>query len=127
MTMLGDHPIDVGLLATDLRASRDFYAHKIGLEILSEDDSTVVFKAGGDSRIVISASTIGTADEQTQAAWRVDDLASELAELRSRGVEIMEYDMPELKTENGIVDTGDALHAWIVDPGKNTLGINQPK
>lgn len=125
--MLGDHPIDVGLLALNLKESRDFYAQKIGLQIISEDEHAVTFRCGGDSRLVVSASTIGTADEQTQAAWRVDDLSAELAELRSRGVEIMEYDMPGLKTENGIVDTGDALHAWIVDPGKNTLGINQDK
>jgi catechol 2,3-dioxygenase-like lactoylglutathione lyase family enzyme len=125
--MLADHPVDPILLAPDLKASRDFYAQKLGLEILSEDDHTVVFKAGGDSRIVISASTTGTADEQTQLAWRVDDLAAELAELRARGVEIMEYDTPDLETTNGIVDTGDALHAWIVDPGKNTLGIDQYK
>src|SRR3954451_12637923 len=125
--MLAAHPIDVVLLAPDLRASRDFYARTLGLEILSEDEDAVVFKAGGDSRIELSASTTGTSDDQTQASWRVDDLAAELEELRSRGVEIMEYDTPELKTENGILDTGDALHAWIVDPGKNALGINQPK
>jgi catechol 2,3-dioxygenase-like lactoylglutathione lyase family enzyme len=124
--MLGDHPIEPVLLATDLRASRDFYARKVGLEVVYEDERSVTFKCGG-GLLTVSASTTGTADEQTQAAWRVDDLASELAELRSRGVEIMEYDTPELKTSNGIVDTGDALHAWIVDPGKNTLGINQYK
>jgi catechol 2,3-dioxygenase-like lactoylglutathione lyase family enzyme len=125
--MLGDHPIDPVLLAPDLKASRDFYADKLGLEILSEDEHAVVFACGGDCRIEVSASSTGTADEQTQASWRVEDLASELDELRSRGVKIMEYDTPELKTENGIVDTGDALHAWITDPGGNTLGINQPK
>lgn len=124
--MLGDYRIYPGLLATDLKASRDFYALKVGLEIVSEDESTVTFRCG-DGLLIVSASTIGTADEQTQAAWRVDDLAAELAELRARGVEIMEYDTPELKTENGIVDTGDALHAWFVDPGKNTLGIDQYK
>jgi catechol 2,3-dioxygenase-like lactoylglutathione lyase family enzyme len=125
--MLADHPIDPIMLAPDLSSSRDFYANKLGLEVVSEDDHTVVFACGGDSRLVVSASTTGTADEQTQASWRVDDLAAELDELRSRGVEITEYDTPELKTENGIVDTGDALHAWIVDPGRNTLGIDQPK
>jgi catechol 2,3-dioxygenase-like lactoylglutathione lyase family enzyme len=124
--MLGDHPIEPVLLATDLQASRDFYAQKIGLEIVFEDEHTVTFQCGA-GLLTVSASTTGTADEQTQAAWRVDDLASELAELRARGVEIMEYDTPELKTENGIVDTGDALHAWFVDPGKNTLGIDQYK
>jgi catechol 2,3-dioxygenase-like lactoylglutathione lyase family enzyme len=125
--MLGEHPVEVVLLATDLKASREFYAEKLGLEIEQETDDAVTFRCKGESRLTASASTTGTADEQTQAAWRVDDLESELAELRSRGVEILEYDTPELKSENGIVDTGDALHAWIMDPGKNTLGIDQYK
>jgi catechol 2,3-dioxygenase-like lactoylglutathione lyase family enzyme len=125
--MLADNPIDVVLLAPDLGASREFYAGKLGLAVISEDESTIAVGCGGDSRIILSASSTGTADEQTQASWRVDDLAAELAELRSRGVEVMEYDMPGLKTVNGIFDSGDALHAWIVDPGKNTIGIDQRK
>lgn len=125
--MLAASPLDVILLAPDLEESRDFYSQKLGLEILSEDDGAVTFRCGGGSRLVISASTTGTADEQTQASWRVDDLAAALAELRARGVEILEYDTPELKSKDGIVDTGDALHAWIMDPGRNTLGIDQPK
>jgi catechol 2,3-dioxygenase-like lactoylglutathione lyase family enzyme len=125
--MLADQPIDVVLLAPDLAASREFYAGKLGLQIVSEDARSVVFGCGGDSRIEISASTAGTADEQTQASWRVDDLAAELAELRSRGVEVMDYDTPALKTSNGIFDSGNALHAWIVDPGNNTLGLKQRK
>lgn len=125
--MLGDHPIQVVLLATDLQASKEFYAQKIGLEIVPENDNAVTFQCGGNTRLTVSASTTGTADEQTQASWRVEDLASELAELRSRGVAIMEYDMPGLKTQNGILDSGDALHAWFVDPAMNTLGIDQDK
>ena len=123
--MLGNHPIDSILLAPDLRVSRDFYSERLGLKMISEDNRTVVFACGGDSRLVVSASTRGTADEQTQASWRVLDLASELHELRARGLEIMEYDTPGLKIARGIVDTGDALHAWIMDPGSNTLGIEQ--
>jgi catechol 2,3-dioxygenase-like lactoylglutathione lyase family enzyme len=125
--VLGNRPIDVILLAPDLQESRAFYAGKLGLEIVSEDEHAVTFGCGGDSRLVVSASTTGTSDEQTQASWRVGDLASELAELRSRGVEIVEYDTPGLKTENGIFDSGDALHAWIMDPGNNVLGIEQRK
>ncbi len=125
--MLGDHPIDVVLLATDLDASKDFYAHKIGLEIASEGPFGVQFKCGSGSRLAISKSTTGTADEQTQAAFRVPDLAAELAELRSRGVKIEEYDQPGLKTVNGVADIGFALMAWFIDPGKNCVGIMQPK
>jgi catechol-2,3-dioxygenase len=125
--MLGDHPIDVVLLATDLGESKEFYAGKLGLEILTESEAEVTYKCGGDSRLAVTKSTTGTADEQTQAGWRVDDLAAELAELRSRGVEIQEYDMPEmgLKTVDGVADLGFALIAWIVDPHGNALAIIQ--
>ena len=36
------------------------------------------------------------------------DLDAELAELRSRGVVIQEYDMPGLKTTDGVADLGFA-------------------
>lgn len=121
--MLGDHPIDVVLLATDLETSREFYAGKLGLEILTESDDEITYKCGGDSRLAVTKSTTGTADEQTQAGWRVSDLDAELAELRSRGVEIQEYDMPGLKTVDGVADLGFARMAWIVDPHRNALAI----
>lgn len=123
--MLGDHPIDVVLLATDLESSKEFYAGKLGLEILNESEEEITYKCGGDSRLAVTKSTTGTSDEQTQAGWRVDDLAAEIAELRARGVEIQEYDMPGLKTVDGVVDLGFALMAWIVDPHKNALAIMQ--
>jgi len=125
--MLGDYPIDVVLLATDLEASRDFYRDRIGLQIVTENPGAVTFKCGGGSQLAISKSTVGTADEQTQAAWRVADLEEELAALRSRGVEIQEYDLPGLRTEHGIADIGFARMAWFIDPGKNCVGIMQLK
>jgi catechol 2,3-dioxygenase-like lactoylglutathione lyase family enzyme len=125
--MLGDHPLDVVLLATDLEASKEFYAGKLGLEIISESEYEITYKCGGDSRLAVTKSTTGTADEQTQAGWRVTDLDAELAELRSRGVEIQEYDMPELKTVDGVMDLGFARMAWIVDPHGNALAILELK
>ncbi len=37
--MLGDHPVDVMLLATDLAVARKFYAGTLGLEVLLETAS----------------------------------------------------------------------------------------
>jgi catechol 2,3-dioxygenase-like lactoylglutathione lyase family enzyme len=123
--MLGDYPIDVVLLAPDLDASRDFYRDKIGLQIVTESPNAVTFKCGSGNQLAVSKSTLGTADEQTQAAWRVTDLEEEIAILRSRGVEIQEYDLPGLKTVDGIADIGFARMAWFIDPGKNCVGIMQ--
>lgn len=124
--MLGDHPIYPVLLATDMAASRAFYHERLGLEILDERDGAIDFRCGG-GRLNVNLSTTGTNDTQTQAGWEVPDLRAEVEELRRRGVEVQEYDLPGLKTEDGIADIGFALAAWIIDPGGNALGILQRK
>ena len=123
--MLGDHPIHPVLLAKDLAAAREFYHDKVGLEILMENDDAIVFRCGNGTQLDVTKSTVGTADEQTQVSWQVPDLRAEVAELRSRGVKVEDYDMPGLKTDDGIADLGFALAAWIVDPGGNALAVMQ--
>jgi catechol 2,3-dioxygenase-like lactoylglutathione lyase family enzyme len=125
--MLGDYPIDVVLLAPDLETSRDFYAKKVGLKIVNESPNAVAFTCGGASHLAVSKSTVGTKDDQTQAAFRVKDVRAEITELRQRGVKIEDYDMPGLKTVDGIADIGFAWMAWFIDPGKNCVGIMQIK
>jgi catechol 2,3-dioxygenase-like lactoylglutathione lyase family enzyme len=125
--VLGEHPITPVLLAKDLAAAREFYHDKLGLEILTENENAIVFKCGGGTHLDVTKSTVGTADSQTQASWQVIDLRAEVAELRARGVEVEDYDLPGLKTEDGIADLGFAWAAWIIDPGKNALGILQLK
>jgi catechol 2,3-dioxygenase-like lactoylglutathione lyase family enzyme len=125
--MLGEHPVTPVLLAKDLSEAREFYHDKLGLEILTENDDAIVFACGGGTHLDVTKSTVGTADEQTQASWQVQDIHAEVAELRARGVQVEDYDMPGLKTENGVADLGFAWAAWIIDPGKNALGILQIK
>jgi catechol-2,3-dioxygenase len=126
--MLGNHPIDVMLLATDLAVAKEFYGDKVGLEVLLESDDFVTFSCGGDSRLVITRSSTGTTESQTKASWRVDDIAAEVAELRSRGVKVEDFDDPGgLKTVDGVADVGFALAAWLVDPHGNSIGMLQFK
>jgi catechol-2,3-dioxygenase len=125
--MLGEHPIDVMLTATNLGLVRQFYHDKIGLDVLIENDDFVTFRCGGDSRLVVTRSSAASAEQQTKASWRVADLATEVAELRARGVELADYDVPGLKTVDGVADVGFALSAWFVDPGGNTIGLLQFK
>jgi catechol-2,3-dioxygenase len=125
--MLADNPIDVMILATDLAVAREFYGDRIGLEVMIESDDFLTFRCGGDSRLVVSRSAAGASEPQTKASWRVTDLAAEAADLRSRGVELEEYDGPGLKTFNGIADVGFALAAWLVDPHGNSIGLLQFK
>jgi predicted enzyme related to lactoylglutathione lyase len=125
--MLGNHPVHPVLLAQDLDAARRFYHDQVGLQILVEREGAIEFRCGGGTQLAVSKSTTGTADSQTQVAWEVEDLQAELDELRSRGVRIEEYDLPGLKTKNGIAEVGFGRMAWIIDPGNNALGILERK
>ena len=119
--MLSQFPVDVNLLATDLDAAKAFYAGKLGLAVVMENADGVTFGCGGDSRLVLTKSTTGTADTQTQATWRVTNLAAEVADLRSRGVVTETYGVPG--PAEGVADIGFALAAWFADPFKNSIGV----
>jgi catechol 2,3-dioxygenase-like lactoylglutathione lyase family enzyme len=126
--MLSEYPVFPILLSSDLDASRNFYHAILGLEILREDaDDRIVFRSGGGSQLAVTLSTIGTADTQTQVAWRVPDIHAAVADLRARGVKIEEYSAPDPITVDGIADMGHSWAAWFVDPSQNVLAVVQPK
>jgi catechol-2,3-dioxygenase len=120
--MPANHPIDPMIVATDLAVAGEFYGEGVGLELLIESDDFLTFKCGGDYRLVVTRNATGTSEPQTKASWRVSDLAAEVSDLRSRGVEVEEYDEPGMKTVDGIADVGFALAAWLVDPHGNSIG-----
>lgn len=62
----------------------------------------------------------GTSKAST-AFWSVADVAAEVAELRARGVVFEEYDMPGIKTVNGIATGGGAKTTWFKDTEGNPL------
>jgi len=125
--VLSDYPVFPIVLSTDLATSRDFYRDTLGLELAREDPDRLVFRCGGGTQLVITRSTTGTSDTQTQLAWRVPDLREALADLRTRGVRIEEYEAPDPVTVDGVADMGHSWAAWFVDPSRNVLAVVQPK
>ena len=61
----------------------------------------------------------------SQAFWQVDDVEREVAELKGRGVKFEEYDMPGMKTVDGIVTAGGAKAAWFKDSEGNIMALIQ--
>jgi catechol 2,3-dioxygenase-like lactoylglutathione lyase family enzyme len=125
--MLADFPAFPILLSTDMAASKRFYQDTLGLPLLNETDERLVFKCGGDTRLIISRSTVGTSDTQTQMVWRVPDIHAALADLRARGVRIEEYTAPDPVTTDGIADMGHSWAAWFIDPSRNVVSVIEPE
>src|SRR3954462_10175085 len=128
-SMLSEFPVFPILLSTDLDASRTFYHEVLGLDVAREDPGDrIVFRSGGGTQLVVTKSTTGTSDVQTQMAWRVPDIHAALADLRGRGVRIEQYVAPDPVTDaEGIADMGHSWAAWFIDPSRNCLAVVQPK
>ena len=126
--MLSDQPAFPILLSKDLDATRAFYRDTLGLEVLREDPGDrIVFRCGSGTQLAVTLSTVGTADTQTQMAWRVVDIQAALLDLRARGVRIEEYSAPDPVTTDGVADMGHSWAAWFIDPSGNVLSVVQPK
>lgn len=126
--MLSDHPVFPILLSRDLDDSRRFYHTVLGLPIVREDPGDrIVFGSGGGTQLVVTLSTVGTRDTQTQLAWRVPDIRAAIGDLRERGVRVEEYAAPDPVTRDGVADMGHSWAAWFVDPSGNVLAVVQPK
>jgi len=127
MGVLNEAPVFPILLSKDLDASRTFYEGLLGLDVARRDPDRIVFRCGGGTQISVTESTLGTADSQTQVAWRVPDIRAAVAELRARGVRIEDYVAPDPVTDDGVADMGHSWAAWFIDPSGNALAIVQPK
>ena len=126
--VLNEYPVFPILLSKDLEATRTFYRDLLGLEIAREDPGDrIVFRTGGGTQLVVTKSTTGTMDTQTQLAWRVADIHAAVAELRGRGVRIEDFEAPDPVTTDGIADMGHSWAAWFIDPSGNALAVVQPK
>jgi catechol 2,3-dioxygenase-like lactoylglutathione lyase family enzyme len=61
--MLGDSPVHPVLLSMDLAQTRESYHDKLGLEILSDTPEAIEFRCGGQTKLVVTKSTTGTAGQ----------------------------------------------------------------
>ena len=113
------------LPAKDLKRAREFYRDKLGLEPAEEHEHGIVYRTASGARVqMYETENAGTA-KNTALGWMTDDLEAEMAALRSRGVVFEEYDVPGLKTVNGIATDEDGRAAWFRDSEGNFICVSE--
>jgi predicted enzyme related to lactoylglutathione lyase len=123
--MLKNSPIVPYIPAADVARARRFYEEKVGLVPREEVAGGVIYECANGSWVFLYPSGGAGTSQASQAFWQVKDVEAEVAELKSRGVVFEDYDMPGLKTVNGIMTARGSKAAWFKDTEGNILAVIQ--
>jgi len=122
--MLRDLPVYTTLPASDLARARRFYEGTLGFEAYRVTPAGVVYRAGSSWILLFPSSNAGT-NKATACGFQVTDIAAKVAELKGRGIRFEEYDMPDFKTVDSVVQTPGGDAAWFKDTEGNIIGLVQ--
>ena len=107
----------VSFLTQDIARAKAFYADMLGLEVETEGESDMEFRAGQVTLDIFDPSSIGQSFAPSPAglALRVPDVTAARSELESKGVEF----------QGDTVDTGVCHMAFFHDPDGNSLMLHR--
>jgi predicted enzyme related to lactoylglutathione lyase len=124
--MFADRTVTTMVPAKDLERAKTFYADKLGLTPAdSSGEGGVVYELGDGTGFFLYASEFAGTAKHTLISLDTPDLAADIAALRGKGVTFEEYDLPDLKTVNGVAEWGPVKNAWFKDSEGNIIGLVQ--
>ena len=132
--MLEDGKVAARIPVRDLQRAKTFYEEKLGLEPSEERPGGLLYRCRSGEFALFESAGAASGDH-TQMGWEVEDIEATVEQLRARGVVFEEYDLPALRTVNGIAEVAGNYPskggvgekgAWFRDSEGNLFGIGQP-
>jgi catechol 2,3-dioxygenase-like lactoylglutathione lyase family enzyme len=122
--MLNESDTYATIPVSDLARAKRFYGETLGLAVARDTEGGVMYRSGKTLFFVYPSGY--KAGGHTQMSWFVQDIKSEVAGLRAKGITFEEYDVPGLTQVDGIMQSGPGVQtAWFKDPDGNMLGLTQ--
>jgi len=125
MAMLSNYPAVTTIPAADLERAKKWYLDRLGFKPVVDEPEYVEFNAAGGTRFGLYPTRATTGADHTVLSFEVDDVDKVVQELRGRGVTFEEYDLPNLKTVDGIAIIEGFKGAWFKDSEGNVLAVAQ--
>lgn len=123
--MLQNSPMYAYIPAKDVERARKFYEGKLGFVPKQVMEGGVVYEFADKTACFLYLTPNAGTSQASQAFWSVADVEREVAELKARGVEFENYDMPGQQSENGIVTADGGKAAWFKDSEGNIMALVQ--
>jgi predicted enzyme related to lactoylglutathione lyase len=126
--MLSDSRVTANIPASDLQRARDFYADTLGLSPTRElPGEVLIYRTGGGTEFQVYRTDYAGQAGHTIAQWHVDDIESEVHDLKAKGVTFEIYDdMPGVTWDGEIASAeGMGRAAWFRDSEGNIMCLDQ--
>jgi catechol 2,3-dioxygenase-like lactoylglutathione lyase family enzyme len=123
MVMLGKADATPMIAVKDIDRARKFYEDTLGLEATEEMGGEVLAIKSGDTVISVYRSEFAGTNKATALTFDVDDIESEVRELKDKGVFFEQYDMPGLERKGDLYVAEGMKTAWFKDPDGNILSL----
>ena len=123
--MLGKADATPMIAVKDLDRARKFYQDILGLRAEQDWGEGVTLKSG-DTTVNVYKSDFAGTNKATALNFDVDDIETEVSELKEKGVLFEKYDLPGLEPRGDLyVGPGGFKTAWFKDPDGNILSLIQ--
>jgi hypothetical protein len=124
--MLKDKTVTAMVPCKNLGLAKQWYEEKLGLSPAREMEGGAGYLMGGGTRFFLYETQFAGTAQHTVISIDTPNLASDMKELRGKGVTFEEYDFPGLKTVDGVAEFGpDMKNAWFKDGDGNIIGLVQ--
>ena len=121
--MLGKADALPMIAVKDIDRARKFYEETLGLEAKEAMGGEVLEVKSGDTVINVYRSEHAGTNMATALTFDVDDIDSEVRELKDKGVFFEHFDMPGLERQGDLYVAEGMKTAWFKDPDGNILSL----
>lgn len=127
MTKMSSAVAYTTLASTDIDRAERFYRDTLGFDVerIASSPGSLMIHCGQGTGLSIYERSIAPSCDTTAATFIVQHIEAVMADLRANGVTFEEFDLPYLKTNDGIASQGTTRASWFKDPDGNTLSLVQ--
>ena len=121
--MLGKADATPMIAVKDIDRAKQFYKEKLGLKPFEEMGDDFFMLKSGDTTLNVYKSEFAGTNKATLLTFDVDDIDTEVRELKQKGVSFEHYDVEGLTAEGDIYRGQNMKTAWFKDPDGNILSL----
>jgi catechol 2,3-dioxygenase-like lactoylglutathione lyase family enzyme len=121
--MIASSPVNAFVRITDAKRARKFYESVLGLELVSENEYVLVFRAR-NALVMAQRMEKFSPLQGTVLGWEVKDIHKTVSAMAKSGVTFERYKGMD-QDDFGIWTSPDGKVAWFKDPDGNVLSVSE--